>query len=204
MSVAEIRKFLRPFVEQFGKLPTFWLDQDRRQVPPKERAHFLLSIESWGALFVAEVRTRMVDIGGGDERIVFSVNGYRGFILEVRCESYAQDDDRTAFGFLDTLMTGVRTQPAKDDLIAADVAFKDFGVIGAINVNEAFDQRMRSVGILEMNMIAAICVEEEPNNCWIQKTLVTSKVKSGSVILPVPPNFENLLIDGNDPSTGGP
>lgn len=206
MSVAEFRENLRSIVEDLGGLKTGWENQDRKYVPPDTRAHMLLSFTQWGGdVAVDELRfsTAVNEAGdpildsGGNEQIVASVVGRRDAIVEVRCESFSQADENVAEGYLDTLMSKLKLPAGQAALVAANIALQGFGAAGALNVDESLDQRVRSVAVLELLLGTVVCVEEEPNNCWIQQVLVTSKVKDpAGQLLPVPPNFNNLLIDG--------
>lgn len=227
MSVAEVRKALAPgvdtfgaidpstpllegdqpqgIIQQLGGLETFWNNQDRPFVDPESRAWFLLTLNNWRMVQNDELTTRTVQVpvegGGTQTQIVYGVRGLRQFTLQVRCESMAQDNNAIAFNYLDALMTAMQSQTGRDLFKANNLSFVEFGPNGAVNVDERVDQRWRSHAIVEAEFYTAICVEEEPSNCWIQKAIVSSNlIDLDGEAIPVPPAWKDHVIDGGAPA----
>jgi len=155
-------------------LKTYWRDQSRPLADPKAQAVCLLHVRQTQSHGIDDVRSSYDAAGDPTGTgITFSIAGLRKVILDVRVESYRQDDDRFAYNGMSRIRTGLSFPSAKAALRAVGLSVKwageaiDFPV-SSLTERLDFDDRITSVAQLDLELNAISCVDDPIKTTWIE------------------------------------
>jgi len=171
---ATIRPALEDLFCSLSGLKTYWRDKPRPLVDPKQQAICLLHVRQTQSHGIDDIRSSYDPAGDPTGTgITFTVAGLRKVILDVRVESYRQDDDRFAYNGICAIRSGLSFPSAKAALRAVDLSVKwagdaiDFPV-SSLTERLDFDDRVTSVAQLDLELNAISCVEDPVKTTWIE------------------------------------
>lgn len=98
-----------------------------------------------------------VPANGTEKELAEAICEVREITLSCYCESLSQADDKTAWGYLETLRTGLASLAARAALAAVNVA--TIRALPIVDLTGLIDQRDRSIANLDIRMrVASVTV----------------------------------------------
>jgi hypothetical protein len=169
-----IRPALVELFQNISGLRTAWRDKRRELADPKLQAVCLLHVRQTQELGVDDIRHTYDAAGDATATsIEFSVAGLRKVFLDVRVESYRQDDDKFAYNAMGRIRTGLSFPSSKAALRAVELSVKKAGnaidfPTSSLTEGLEFDDRVTSVAQLDLELNAISCVDDPTKTTWIE------------------------------------